>query len=165
MAGLPKATDGIFRQPALPEEDPVKSSQVLVALFAAALIAPATAGDAYMTVQTWDIGCEHTMTTNHFDLVPGQSVEIHIDLSICAPDQLGGLLVYGYKTTRNSSRQLTRQDNVLFTVVDETSRSESSTPDGYLMLQLAQPTRLVIYAQNTSRTKPITVRLRSKSGL
>jgi hypothetical protein len=116
-----------------------------------------------MIVQT--DGCEHTMTTNHFDLVAGRTVEIHIDLSICAPDQLGGLLVYGYKTTRNSSRQLTRQDNVLFTVVDETSRSESSTPDGYLMLQLAQPTRLVIYAQNTSRTKPITVRLRSKSGL
>lgn len=143
----------------------MKSSQVLFALLAAALSAPAAAGDAYMTVQTWDAGCEHTMTTNHFDMAPAQSVEIHLDLSACAAEQLGSLLVYGYKTTRNSSRQLTRQDNVLFTIVDESSRSESSTSDGYLMLQVAQPTRFVIYAQNTSRTKPITVRLRSKSGL
>jgi hypothetical protein len=41
-----------------------------------------------MTVSTWDVGCEHTMTTNHFDPAPGVSVEINApELCKPAPDK------------------------------------------------------------------------------
>jgi hypothetical protein len=53
-----------------------------------------------MTYTAWDPGCEHTMNTNHFDLAPGQSVEVPLDLSLCDPTQLDDLLYWGQGNRR-----------------------------------------------------------------
>lgn len=34
-----------------------------------------------MEVSTWDPYCEHTMTTNHLELAPGQYCDLHESLS------------------------------------------------------------------------------------
>ena len=72
--------------------------------------APAVADD--MVTYTWDPGCNHTMTTNHFMLAPGQEVEIYVDLSQCTDEQIGSLLLFGLHTTRNRSRQLTSKSKI-----------------------------------------------------
>ena len=142
--------------------------KILLALGLAALIVaqPGVAADG-MTVQTWDpaLDCEHTMTTNHFDLAPGDSVEIDVDLSACSTDKLGGLLYFGYQTTKTWSRTLTSRDGVRLTLVNEQTGAEVVSDSGALYVELSNPTRVRLFAQNMSRTKSIKVRLRSSSGL
>lgn len=127
--------------------------------------APASAGDTGIRVSTWDVGCEHTMTTNHFELAPGDAVEIQLDFASCTPDKLGTLLVFGYRTSRNSSELLTQQDNVRFTVVDPATGVELTSDSGSLLSQLGAPGQRVVFAQNMNRKKNLTLRLRAQSGI
>jgi hypothetical protein len=133
---------------------------------ALALARPSLAADG-MTVQTWDpaLDCEHTMTTNHFDLAPGDSVEVDVDLSACPAEKLGGLLFFGYHTTKTSSRTLTSRDNVRLTLVNEQTGAEHVSDSGAVYVELDSPGRVRLFAENMSRTKSIKIRLRSSSGL
>ena len=117
-----------------------------------------------MAVSTWVDGCEHTMTTNHFELHPGQSVELQLDFRQCSQDRLGGLLYFGYKTTRNSSKPLTARDRVALTMIDNTTQHRSDSADGSLFSQLDSPTMCTLIAKNNGR-KTIKIRLRANSGL
>ena len=117
-----------------------------------------------MVVSTWDPGCERTMTTNHFELGPGESVQIELDLSGCNSDRLGSLLYFGYRTKRNSSRPLVPRDRMRLRVVDNSSGTSASTDDGSIVAQLDRPSRCTLYAENIGR-KTIKIRLRSSAGL
>jgi hypothetical protein len=116
-------------------------------------------------VMTWDPGCEHMMSTGYFELPPGQSVEIPLDFSQCAPEQLGDLIVYGYRLGKNSAPQLTARDNVRFTVTEQATGATTSSDTGYLVTPLATTGYCVLRTQNISQRKSLTVSLRSRSGL
>ena len=66
-------------------------------------ISPAASQDVVTYV--WDAGCNHTMTTNHFVLPAQGTAEVYVDLSKCSDEQLGSLLFFGYKTTKDRSRR------------------------------------------------------------
>ena len=117
-----------------------------------------------MSYTTWDPGCEHTMNTNHFDLAPGQSVEIDLDLTLCYAEKLGGLLYWGYYTTRNSSNPLSGRNNIRLTLIDNTTGYEVNSDDGSLFTE-ASNTTYSLFAENMNARKTIKLRLRSSSGL
>lgn len=125
---------------------------------------PLHAGDAYMKVYAWDPGCEQTVETNNFDLAPGTSVEIEVDLAGCTADQLGGFLFYGYAPRNSSSDGLTRRNNVRLRVTSA-SGVDVYSDDGHVFTQVETPTRVTLTAENLSLRKPLTVRLVSRSGL
>jgi hypothetical protein len=147
---------------------------LLVLLFAFGIVTHAVADPEDMAISTWDPGCEHTMTTNHFELAPGQSVEIPLDLSACA-DPYEGMLFFGYHTTKNSSRQLTARNSIRLTVVasgqETLTEQEWSSDSGYLYIAfsnataaaISNPTGYVIYAENMNKKKTLRIRLRSSA--
>ena len=114
-----------------------------------------------MEVSTWgDPGCEHTMTTNHFELAPGESVEIPLDLTFCV-DSREGVLFFGYNTTDTKSRQLTRRNKINITVYDRDSEQQWSSDNGYLYILGSDPAAYVMYVENMNRKKTLKIRLRS----
>jgi hypothetical protein len=146
---------------------------LFVLLFFCGVATHAMADPEDMTISTWDPGCEHTMTTNHFELAPGQIVEIPLDLTGCsnAPE---GVLIFGYNTMKNSSLQLTVRDKIRLTVVADGQLQEKTqewnSESGYLYIagsNLRQadlsPRPLVIYAQNMNRKKTLKIRLRASA--
>jgi hypothetical protein len=135
-------------------------------MMALTLARPGIAADA-MTVQTWDpaLGCEHTMTTNNFQLAPRGSVEVDVNLSACPTEKLGGLLYFGYNTTKSWSRPLTSSNNVRLTLVNVQTGEEIVSDSGAIYIEMSGPGGFRLFAENMSRTKSITVRLRSSSGL
>ena len=138
----------------------MKSKLVLsaIALFLAAITVP-VAGAAGMEVSTWDSPtCEHTMSTNHFTLAPGESTAITLTQSSCASHQ--GVLFFGYKTQKNRSRWLTSRDNIRLTVVNEDTGAELTSDGGSLFLG-GEASSCTLYAENTSRNKSIKIRLRA----
>lgn len=140
---------------------------LLVAISTTTAAAPRnqeTAAPVPMSYTTWDPGCEHTMNTNHFDLAPGQSVAIDLDLGNCYPEQLGGLLYWGYYTTKNSSNPLSARNNIRLTLIDKTTGYETSSDDGSLFIE-ASNTRYHLFAENMNARKTLKIRLRSSSGL
>ena len=139
----------------------MKSKLVLTAIvvFLAGITAPALAGAGDMEIYTWDTPtCEHTMTTNHFVLEPGETAAITLQQGTC--DAREGVLFFGYKTSQKSSRPLTDRDNVRLTVVDTATEAEFSSDSGSLFMG-GESASCVLYAQNTSRNKAIKVRLRA----
>ena len=126
-----------------------------------------SAGAADMLVQTWDpdMGCEHTMTTNHFELAPGERVELDLDLTGCTADQMGMLLYFGYHTTKTRSRPLSAKNKIRLTLVDEQTREEFVSDSGSVLVDAARPGRCKLYAENMNRTKTLKIRLRSSAGL
>lgn len=136
-------------------------------LYLATFVAPAlllssvAVANEDMTVQTWTGDCAQTMTTNHFELAPGESVSIEIDLSGCSAAELGKMLYFGYKTTKNSSKHLRSRDGVKLTLRDDTGGQYMESVGGSLFTDIAGPTKCVLTAQNTDRRKSVTVRLRS----
>ncbi len=143
----------------------MKFNRILFLLPLLWLAGPPSATAEGMAVFTWDPGCNHTMTTNHFELKPGEKVRVELDLTGCDEKSLGGLLFFGYRTTKNSSRQLTRRDKVRLTMVDSFTGARSETEQGYLLSEVFNPTRCELYAENTDPRKAIIIRLRASSGL
>ena len=139
----------------------MKSKLVLsaIALFLAAIAAPAMAGAADMEVSTWDSpSCEHTMTTNHFTLAPGESASVVLSHGGC--EKHDGTLFFGYKTQKTRSRQLTSRDNVRLTVKDADTGATLSSDSGMLFMP-GETSSCTLHAQNMSRTKSIHIRLRA----
>ncbi len=124
----------------------------------------ARAGDS-LQVMAWDPGCEQMMSTSFFQLPPGQSVEIQLDFSRCTAEQLGDLIVYGYRLGNNSAPQLAARDNVRFTVTEQATGAATSSDTGYLVTPLTTAGYCVLRAQNMRQRKSLTVSLRSCSGL
>lgn len=120
----------------------------------------AVAGAAEMEVRTWSGTCERSMTTNHFELAPGEEIELDLDLSGCSNADLGKILYFGYKTTKNSSKHLTTRDRVELTMRDAGQREVLSSIGGSILTDVANPTTCYLTARNTGR-KPVTIRLRS----
>ncbi len=117
-------------------------------------------------------GCDYTAQTNHFDLGPGQSVQLVLDLSQCSEDYLGGLLYFGYRSTKNSSRPLTRKDGVLLEIMEfgtlqaiDPSDYEGTSDMGFVYIELDHSSLFVLSAVNTNRRKTVRLRLRASSGL
>jgi hypothetical protein len=128
------------------------------------LAAQVQAGDSYMQVQSWDPGCEHTVETNNFVLGPSASIEIHVDLTGCSAEQLGGFLFYGYAPTKTSAGGLTKRDNVRLRVVSDAGLDVVSD-EGHVFTQVPATTHVTLYAENLSLRKGLTVRFVSRSGL
>jgi len=142
----------------------MKGRILLTALLLAQIASQASAAPDDMIVTAYDQGCEHTMTTNHFELAPGESIEIDLDLTACYPEQIGGLMFYGYRTTRAQSTPLTERDNLRLIVADSLGNEIIST-SGSIYTEPSGPQVCKLYAQNTHPKKSITIRLRSKAGL
>ncbi|MGW8368659.1 MAG: hypothetical protein ACWGPN_08255 [Gammaproteobacteria bacterium] len=145
----------------------MKGSKFLIATALSLLFLLQSAGAADMLVQTWDpdMGCEHTMTTNHFDLAPGEKVELAVDLTGCTADQMGMMLYFGYHTTKTRSRPLSSKDKIRLTLVDDQTGEEFVSDSGSVLIDVAQPGRCKLYAENMNRTKTLKIRLRSSAGL
>ena len=132
------------------------------------LLVQANAAPEEMAVSVWDPGCNHTMTTNHFVLAPGEStLEIYVDLSECTDEQVGSILFFGYVTTKNRSRQISSKNNVSFyatTLNRYGSVAERLNSDtGGLLAKLDKQSRgVTLVARNNSRNKEIKIRLRSQ---
>lgn len=145
----------------------MKGRRFLIAIGLPLLLLVQPAGAADMLVQTWDpdMGCEHTMTTNHFDLAPGEKVELAVDLTGCTADQMGMMLYFGYHTTKTRSRPLSSKDKIRLTLVDDQTGEEFVSDSGSVLIDVAQPGRCKLYAENMNRTKTLKIRLRSSAGL
>ena len=127
-------------------------SRLLVALvLGLGITAVVVAAPQDMEVYTWDPpDCEHTMTTNHFELGPGQTVEFPLDLTACKASH-SGILFFGYHTTRNRSRQFTSQDNIRLTVVDRETGDEWSSDSGFLKVDSSSTNVCMMRAENMNR--------------
>lgn len=136
--------------------------------FLAFASAPAVADDVVTFV--WEDGCNHTMTTNHFMLAPGEEATVEIDLSGC--DQAGvdfdDLLVFAYRTSKNRSRQLTAKDRVELSMygtdaLGVASTSTATSKSGSLLVEIdtLQAVGCVMTIKNTGR-KEMKLRLRSQ---
>ena len=136
----------------------MKLRLLIVFLFVFGIVANVMAAPEDMVVSTWDLGCEHTMTTNHFELAPGEVVEITLDLTGCV-DNYEGMLFFGYNTTKNSSRQLTARDGIRLMVVG--INQEWSSDNGYLYITDLASNTVLFYAENVNKKKTMKIRLRS----
>jgi hypothetical protein len=112
-------------------------------------------GFAYgQEVRTWGYeDCEQTMTTDHFVVEPQEEISISLELSGCDEADLGQLVYFGYKTTKNRSRQIDEKDKILLSI------------DGAAALGLvrvkAEAKEYILSVENLHKNKPATVRLRS----
>ena len=151
----------------------MKLRLLIVFLFVFGIVANVMAAPGDMVVSTWDAPtCEHTMNTNHFELAPGEVVEITLDLTGCV-DEHEGILFFGYNSKKNSSRQLTARDKIRLTIVgtnptvgleQETEQEWVYNSDrGYLYIGTSNPTYFVIYAENINKKKTLKIRLRSSA--
>ena len=153
----------------------MKLRLLIVFLFVFGIVANVMAAPEDMVVSTWDApACEHTMTTNHFELAPGEVVEIRLDLTGCV-DEHEGMLFFGYNTKKNSSRQLTARNSIRLAVVasgqETLTEQEWSSDSGYLYIAfsnataaaISNPTGYVIYAENMNKKKTLKIRLRSSA--
>jgi hypothetical protein len=146
MAGLPKvrisehaaSVSGSFLNWTQFEDGPM-NIRYLVALCILFIATPAVSEDVVTYV--WDPGCNHTMTTNHFMLAPGQDVKVYIDLSECSDEQIGSMLFFGYNTTKTRSRQLSAKDKVYLSMtgVYETGNFSATehSASGSLLVDMA----------------------------
>lgn len=133
----------------------LSTSLILLALSTFVMASPED-----MIVSTWDYSCNHTMNTNHFELAPGESVEINLDMLGCYMDQPKGLLFFGYYTTKNSSKPLLERNNVRLTLVDG-SGNETVSDSGAIYTEISSPEQCKLYAENTNHRKTVKIRLRS----
>lgn len=151
----------------------MKLRLLIVFLFVFGTVTPVMAAPEDMAVSTWDAPyCEHTMTTNHFELAPGESVEIPLDLTGCN-ELHEGMLFFGYNTTKNSSRPLTARDKIRLTIVgtnpqlklERTTEQEWewNSDVGYVYVPSSNPTYFVIYAENMNQKKALNIRLRGNA--
>ncbi|MHC5074521.1 MAG: hypothetical protein ACYTFE_06825 [Planctomycetota bacterium] len=145
----------------------MKIRNLLILALALGIGSPALAGANDAVVSTWEDpeGCEYMMTTNHFELAPGEAVEFPVELIGCPAGKLGGFIYFGYRTTRNSSRALRTRDGVMLSCTDLTTGEEVSSVGGSLYLELDQGTSFMLRAENQNRKKTIKIRLRSQSSL
>lgn len=128
------------------------------------IVGSALAAPEDMVVTAFDPGCEYTMTTNHFELAPGESVELNLDLSGCYEPDIGGLMYFGYYTTKNSSDPLVERNNVRLTLIDEKGNELfSDSGSVYTEPENAQVYKLL--AKNMNHKKDVTIRLRARTGL
>lgn len=144
----------------------MKIHHLLSVLLLVAIPPTAFAGAEDMQVYAFgDPGCEYLMSTNIFELAPGESVVVDLDVSQCTTQQLGAFLYYGYHIKgKNKSVPLTSDDDVLLACTNMTTLEEMSTDGGPILTELQRPTVLTLYAENMSR-RSMKLRLRSNLGL
>ena len=130
-------------------------------------LAIASASD--MTVSTWDAGCNHTMTTNHFVLEAGETTNpIYLDFKSCPQSAVGSLLYFGYNSSfKNRSPQLSAKDKIEFNLycndLNGTTVVEDSSISGSGLTELFYPIDgCYLTATNTQNKKSIRLRLRSQ---
>lgn len=134
----------------------------------ASLMALCTYGvsaESEMEVSTWEGDCEHTMTTNHFEIAPGEEVEIDLNMLGCSESYTGGLLYFGYLTTNNSSKPLNTRSKIRLRFVDEGTNQSWTSDGGSIYLEMGHPARCKLYAENIDRRKTKKIRLRMSAGL
>ena len=140
----------------------MKRATLFTCILGLFVAAPVSGAPEDMNVSTWDDGtCHHTMTTNHFELAPGESVEFDLILTGCSPQELGDLLYFGYRTTKNSSRLLTNRDKIQLTMLDDSSNQLLLSNSGSIFAGLEAPTTCRVTAKNMNARKTIKIRLRS----
>jgi hypothetical protein len=151
---------------AIERKEQMKLHGLLVSCLLFAIPSTALAGAEDMQVYAFgEPGCEYMMSTNVFELGPGESVMIELDVSECTPQQLGTFLYYGYSIKgKKKSVPLTSDDNVRLTCTDTTSLDETITGGGPILMELESPTVFTLSAKNMRR-RGMKVRLRSNLGL
>ncbi len=138
----------------------MRTRMILVALLF--VLAGAGSQVAAQDVQprTWDPpSCEHTMNTNHFELAPGQVAKVSINLTDCDKGH-EGIMFFGYRTSKNKSRQFTSRDNIRLSILDVATGQFWSSDSGRLYVASDGPVACVLSAENMGR-KTLKVRLRS----
>ena len=118
-----------------------------------------------LEVTTWDPGCEFSMSTNYVVLAPGEQVIIPMDLMGCSEGDMGGLLVFGYEATTNSSRPLTENNNVRFLLVDDITGEEITSDSGSIYTELFDPTHCTLYVLNLDPRQEKKLRIRWELGV
>lgn len=106
------------------------------------------------------VGCDVSMTTNHFTLAAGaQSQAIALTFETCPPSD--SVVFFGYETERARSRQAGFQSSdVVMTAFNEDTGIPVIDTTGWLTLEGTAPTRVTFFVRNQGR-KDMTVRLRS----
>lgn len=137
----------------------------LVALCILFIATPAVSDDVVTYV--WDPGCNHTMTTNHFMLAPGQDANVYVDLSECSDEQIGSLLFFGYNTTKTRSRQLSAKDRVHLSMTPVFESGNFSTPEnsatGAMLVDVASLRAKGCHLKVTNKNrKELKLRLRAQ---
>ena len=119
--------------------------------------------DSGMEVYVWNYpGCQHTMSTNFFELAPGAEVSLTLDLSACEEVDFGGLLFYGLSATKKNSKALTARSRVSLWIVEESTGNElGSSNDGSVLVDINKQTVVTLHAINMNRSKTLLIRLRS----
>jgi hypothetical protein len=122
-----------------------------------------------MSVYVWDPGCNHTVSTNWFDVPAGQqTVEIHVDLSGCSKEQVGSLLFFGNYAGKTSGRQLSSKHKVRLHLHALDGYGNKMSPmvsdTGSILADVAHldSQTCVLVAENLNRKKDVTIRLRSQ---
>jgi hypothetical protein len=122
--------------------------------------------DYGMDVYYWNYpGCQYSMTTNHFELPPGASVSISLDLSQCVGEDVGLLLFFGYNTTKTRSRQFSSRNRMFLSITDSSGEELASSDDGSVIIEQKPGMTLTLHAQNLNRSKVLKIRLQSEAGL
>ena len=101
-------------------------------------------------------GCQELAPFVWTELAPGEMWQATVDLSQCTSDELGWFRYYGYIARRTRANTLTKRDNIVLGVFDlGTGQSYGFTDtkgkDRYIRMEMLQPTRLLLSAQNLGR--------------
>ena len=145
----------------------MKGSKFLIATALSLLFLLQSAGAADMLVQTWDpdMGCEHTMNTSYFEIAPGESVEIDLNMTGCTESELGRLLYVGYNAGKSRTTPLSAKHKIRLTLIDAQSGEELVSESGSIFTEVNQPGWCKLRAENMNRSKTLKIRLFSNSGL
>jgi hypothetical protein len=137
----------------------MKLRALIAAIVLAAAVGSAGAQQATLIGADTD-GCQLYVPYAWVELAPGQKWTTTVDLSQCAPSDLGWFRYYGHLGTNSSCDTLKVKDGVVLKATDIRTQVQSlaastASPkdDEYVLLQLDAPTQLQLTAENTSRQR------------
>ena len=95
--------------------------------------------------------CQSVIVTKWFELAPGESWELAIDMSGCAPEEL--CTFYGHISKKNSSPLLSRKDGVVLSLYDQNMDAEVTSRSRCRAVSSEDTTTVVLTATNNGRKK------------
>jgi hypothetical protein len=138
----------------------MKLRSLLAVAVLAAAVGSASAQQEAMLIGADTDGCQLYAPYAWLELAPGQKWSTTVALSGCPASDLGWFRYYGHLGTNNSCDTLKVKDGVVLKVTnpgtqEEFTHAPVSSPRGeeYVLLNVDQPTQLVLTAENTSRQR------------
>ena len=123
-----------------------------VVLLAVALAVPAAAQETFPPPDL--DGCQTSQAYVWVDLAPGATWEATVDLSRCAPEDLGLFLYYGYVASKNRSTVIGSGDGIALAVEQGglvVASSAGVTGALYLPVRVTAPGTVRLTATNTGK--------------